>query len=337
MLPETSFPRALVTGATGFVGGSLVKRLLTEGWRVRVLVRDVGKLDGELALACEIIEGDLANHQALASAVRGTEVIFHCAANAATWDTFEAYEQVNVAGVDNLLRAIAAVPQPLPRLVHVSTVDVYGYPESPADEDSPQHGAGFGYGESKLRGELLLRKRCAAMGIPWTVIRPGNVIGPGSQFIERIGKELKSGLMLTIDGGRAHAGLVYVDNLVDCMLWASRAETAAGQSYNVRDPHNVNWADFISEYRKAIDGKGWVIDLPFSLADIAAVFVEWFYRIFLPNREPILHRLLVRIFGRTCGHSADKILAHGGPQARVGFADAVASSAHWFLEQRPER
>jgi len=143
--------------------------------------------------------------------------------------------------------------------------------------------------------------------------------------------------MLTIDGGRAHAGLVYVDNLIDCMLWASRAETAAGQSYNVRDPHDVNWADFITEYRKAIDGKGLVIDLPFYLANIAAVFVERFYRIFLPNREPILHRLLVRIFGRTCGHSAEKILAHGGPQARVSFADAIARSAHWFLEQRLER
>lgn len=334
MLPETSFPCALVTGATGFVGASLAKRLLDEGWHVRVLVRDVRRLDGALALACDVIAGDLANRQALALAVCGTQVIFHCAANVATWDTAEAYEQANVEGVRNLLQAIAAAPLALPRLVHVSTVDVYGYPEFPADENSPLPGAGFGYGESKRRGEVLLRERCPEMGIAWTVIRPGNVIGPGSQFIERIGTELKSGLMLTINGGKAHAGLIYVDNLIDCMLWASRAEAAIGQTYNVRDPLDVNWAGFIAEFRKAIDSKGWVIDLPFFLADIVAVIVERFYRIFLPNREPILHRLLVRIFGRTCAHSADKIQAHGGPRARVGFTEAVARSARWFLDQR---
>lgn len=323
---------ALVTGATGFIGRRLAEMLVQQGWSVRLLVRDPGRLAASLQPVADTVTGDLREADVAARAVRGVDVIFHCAANVSTWDTFESYYAANVLGVQNLTNAIASENPGLSRLVHVSTVDVYGYPALPCDEKCQTTGSGFGYGETKLLGETHVREFCDRNGIAYTIIRPANVIGPGSQFITRIGHELKSGLMLTVDGGRANAGLVYIDNLVDDLIWAAGAAKAKGECYNVRDDYDVSWKIFLTRFRAAIKGKGIIIDLPFPVADAVARGFETISRIFFPAREPLLHRLLVRFFGRTCGHSAEKIRTDRGHAARVGFDEAIERSCRWFLE-----
>lgn len=321
----------LVTGATGFIGGRLAERLIGEGRSVRLLVRNPDKLSLSLRSRCEVIVGDVLDVAVMARVVRDVTVIFHCAANVSTWDTWDAYYAVNVLGVQNLMHAIASENPGLSRLVHISTADVYGFPVAPCDEQGKTTGAGFGYGETKLLGETQLRELGDKAGISYTIIRPANVIGPGSQFIERIGAELKSGLMLTIDGGHSNAGLVYIDNLVDCLIWAGGAAKAHRECYNVRDNYDASWAMFLRELRAAIGGKGIVVNLRFSVADKVAQGFEAVHKVFFPRREPMLHRLLVRFFGRTCGHSAEKIRAHYDGAGKIGFEDAMNRSSQWFL------
>jgi nucleoside-diphosphate-sugar epimerase len=329
---NTSKPLVLVTGATGFIGRRLAEKLVDDGWSVRLLVREPGRLATSLRSATDIVVGDLLEADVVDRAVRNTNFIFHCAANVNTWDTWESYYAVNVQGVKNLMNAIAKDKPGLSRLVHLSTVDVYGFPTLPCDENCKTTGSGFGYGETKLLGESLVREYGDKNNIPYTIIRPANVIGPGSQFITRIGHELKSGIMLTVDGGRANAGLVYIDNLVDDLIWAAESAKALGECYNVRDDYDVNWKTFLTRFRTAINGKGIIVDLPFSIADTIARGFEAISKVFFPSREPLLHRLLVRFFGRTCGHSAAKIRTDRGLAPRVGFDEAMDNSCWWFLE-----
>lgn len=333
IIANTSMPTALVTGATGFIGGRLAECLVEQGWAVKLLVRNADKLTPSLKTAADIVVGDLADAAALARAVSQVDIIFHCAANVNTWDSWSAYYQANVLGVKNLLQAIAKQNPDLSRLVHVSSVDVYGFPVIPSTEGGQLSGAGFGYGESKLQGELLVREFCTAVGMPFTIIRPANVIGPDSQFIKRIGAELKSGIMLTIDGGQANAGLIYIDNLVDYLIWAACAANSVGECYTTRDAYDVKWTIFLEQFKTSIAGKGIVINLSFSFADLFAKGFEYFYRVFLPGREPMLHRLLVRFFGRTCGHSAEKIQNHSAYLGKIKFDQAMALSCSWFLAQ----
>ncbi len=140
--------------------------------------------------------------------------------------------------------------------------------------------------------------------------------------------------MLRIDGGRYNMGMLYIDNLVDRALWAARAPQALGECFNVRDAYDVSWAQFLARFKSGIDGRGLVIDLPYGAAFAVAVTLEQFHRLVLPRREPLLHRLLVRIFGRTSGHSAQKIRVTSGLPDTVGFEEAMTRSIQWYLGQR---
>ncbi len=324
--------KVLVTGASGFLGGHLARRLLDQGYQINLLVRPTALLDATLKSRCHIIYGDLSDQDALARAVRDCDWIFHCAANVKTWDGIDNYYRTNVLGVQHLLDAVAHNTPTLKRFVHISTVDVYGYPDAPADESCPVRKTGFGYGDSKLEGEQRVLRMASAHNMPFTIIRPGNIIGPGSQFIQEMGTALKKGAMLTIDRGRAHAGLIDVDNLVDLMLWAADSDTALNEIYNARDATAMNWHDYLDQLQCALNTSKPIRDLPFSTAMLLARSLEWVFKLGRSKCEPPLHRLLVCMFGKTCGHSADKIRQHSGLPSRIAIDKSIQRSAQWFSE-----
>lgn len=325
---------ALVTGASGFVGKNLVNRLLHDGWNLILLVRNPEKLDELTKNKCRIIMGDITDANIVLEAVKDVSVIFHCAANVSTWDNWEAYYKVNVLGVENLVKAVKQNNPNLYRILHISTVDVYGFPDAPCDENSSiKTEANYGYGKSKALGEMLLRKYCDENNISYTVFRPTNIIGVGSQFIERIGAELKAGLMLKINGGSLDGGFLYVENLIDYMLWAVKSKKSLGECYNICDNNNASWREFIDYFKQKIKGKGVVINLPYKLAMFVATLCEYVYKIFAPKKEPFLHSLLIVMFGKTCGHRADKIRLHSEFSSRVDFKEAMDCSIKWFEEK----
>ncbi len=327
-------PEVLVTGATGFIGQHLATRLIEQGERVRVLVRDPVRLHPGLRQSAQVIQGDLTEANTLPAAVDGVDVVYHCAANVSTWDKVSNYRLTNVQGVENLLIAIAQQSQSRrPRLVHLSSVDVYGFPSQPCDEQCPTRHTGFGYGDSKIDGEVMVRSFAARHGIDYTILRPANVMGPGSPFIRRIGKELRRGLMLEINGGREDCGFLHVDNLIDAMLWASTAQAAASETFNVRDPVSISWHRLLRDLRAGIAGRGMILNLPFALAEVAARAMQMPYVLLKLRQEPLLHPLIVRLFGRTCGHDASKLARAGCPLGRVSYEAAMQECVRWFVHQ----
>lgn len=172
--------RALLTGGTGFVGASILRELLQQGWDVRCLVRPGSPRDNLQGLEVETAEGDLRDFDSLVSALKGCQVLFHCAAQYALWvpRPEEIYEN-NVTGTANILRAAREVG--IEKVVHTSTVATIGPPgrgDVAREEDLIRAEDAIGhYKKSKILAEDEARKANAG-GLPVVIVNPSAPIGP---------------------------------------------------------------------------------------------------------------------------------------------------------------
>jgi len=173
--------RALVTGATGFVGSAVVRVLIGAGWQVRALARPGSDCRNLRALAVEIATGDLRDARSLEGAVSQCDALFHVAADYRLWipDPDEIY-RTNVEGTRNILEAAQSAR--VARVVYTSSVATIGLPAegSPGREDTPVTlGDMIGhYKRSKYLAEELVRES-ARRGAPVIIVNPSTPIGPG--------------------------------------------------------------------------------------------------------------------------------------------------------------
>jgi nucleoside-diphosphate-sugar epimerase len=237
----------LVTGATGFVGGALARRLLgEEGAVVTACGRDLTKasgLDGARLEAADLL--DAATMEGL---VAGQEIVFHVGAWLGSKDDGAAFG-VNVTATESLVRQSAAAG--VKRFVLVSSVAVYGVPSNGVMDESVPLATEqpYDYGRTKALGDLRARELGAELGLDVVVIRPGMVHGPGGEAWTRgMYDTVKSGVPVLL-GDRGHAYTIYIDNLVDLLLLAATSSDAEG-AYNAVDAE-MNWRRFFGYYADA--------------------------------------------------------------------------------------
>ena len=169
---------ALVTGASGFLGSSLVAALCAHGVRVRALVRPTSKLRRLSGLGAEIVRGDVCDLASLREAARGQQIVFHAAAKVPDWGPRREFFRVNLQGTRNVVAACQDAS--VGRLVHVSSMTVLGLPRRGAavDEQSPYdpspHDA---YTASKIQAERLVLEANGQRGLSTVAIRPGAIWG----------------------------------------------------------------------------------------------------------------------------------------------------------------
>lgn len=171
----------LVTGATGFIGAAVARRLIADGHAVRVLVRDGTDRRNIAGLDVDIALGDLADRESLARAVRGCEAVFHLAADYRIWCPRPAnMYRINVDGTRDLMRA--AGDAGVGRIVYTSSVAALATagPDGPADEESPTSLDDMigPYKRSKYLAEDTVRSMVTTDGLPAVIVNPSTPIGP---------------------------------------------------------------------------------------------------------------------------------------------------------------
>jgi nucleoside-diphosphate-sugar epimerase len=286
--------RDLVTGATGFIGSHLTRALLDRGHRVRVMVRNGKRPAPWDTRPVEVVRGDLTDPADVAAAMTGIDRVFHCAALVSDWGPAAAFRRINVGGVANLLAAAQVTG--IRRLIHLSTTDVYGFPDAPVGEDAPLRYRGWPYVDSKIDGERLVW-RAAAQGLPVTVIRPANVYGVGSHsFVGQIGGLLRSGRMIHLGRRTPPAGLCHVDHLVDVVMRAAERPGSVGEAYNVLDGSPMAWRTFIDRLADAIGAPRPRRVVPREAARMAAWCLEAWHGARRRRSRPLLTRLAVELF-----------------------------------------
>lgn len=266
--------KILVTGATGFLGYHLVLALARCGARVVALVRDTGRVSTELQRCAEIVCGDLRDPATLEAAMRDVGVVYHCAAvtnNNIRWQT---HQDVNIVGAESVFNA--AVKAGVQRVIHASSVIVYGLTRSPHNDlisettPLPAHPDRWAhYMRSKLAAEKLALDYLREAKLPITVLRLGILYGPGGRPPGR-GLVQLGLLRLTIGTERNRMPLTYVGNAVDCMLLAAITPAAIGQVYNVVDEPQVTMRDVVDHSKKITGERSIRMPIPpFLLAGVA--------------------------------------------------------------------
>jgi nucleoside-diphosphate-sugar epimerase len=219
-----------LTGATGFVGAAVARRLTAAGHRIQALIRPASLNKQPAGMAVEWIEGDLDDMPSLQRLVKGVAAVIHCA-GAVRGATREQFNRVNADGLEHLIRAMADHNRQ-PRLLLVSSLAAR----------QPHLSS---YAASKRQGERLLTEQSRPLS--WTIYRPCAVYGPGDREMLPVLKWMAKGIAPVLGSGNGRFSLIYVDDLAEAIAaWVDRDGCQSG-TYELHDGHpdGYCWHDVI--------------------------------------------------------------------------------------------
>ncbi|MEP7064678.1 MAG: NAD-dependent epimerase/dehydratase family protein [Gemmatimonadota bacterium] len=240
--------RALVTGATGMLGSYLVQRLIDGGYEVRALVRSPERAGWLREMRAEIVQGELADAAALASAADGCSVVVHAAAAIGPQSDWETFRVGNVVGTSNVVSACAHAGA---RLVHVSSTAVYGdsrYENAPVHEHAtlPQLPEADAYGRSKQEAERIVFDAQASGRIWAAIVRPPVMYGARDrQFIPRIAAVMNRGIFPLCGGGETTLPVVHANAVAEGAILAAHTDSANGGVYNLTTDFPLTVANLV--------------------------------------------------------------------------------------------
>ena len=247
--------RYLVTGAAGFVGRAIVRRILAEGDEAHALVRDRGAAEDLAEAGATVHEGTVGDPNGVAEAARGAHVLVHCAAVSSHRAARRALRWTNVAGTENVVNA--AKHAGCERLVHVSCADVTLCNEDRVhwNEDRElSHPPLDEHARTKLLAEELAM---SANGSELEVVslRPALLWGPGDRtHLPALVREAQAsgGAIRLVGSGENLLATTYIDNFVEAVMSACEVTKAAGRIYYVVDGDFLDAREFFDQLSRAV-------------------------------------------------------------------------------------
>ncbi|KAG1655721.1 hypothetical protein GQR58_024355 [Nymphon striatum] len=313
------FRRVLVTGATGFLGGHLVRRLLDADVDVLAVGRNRAQLS---KLPCKTLHHDIA-HPFPMRDVGVIDAIVHCAALSAPFGKHRDFMSANVDGTQNVLDL--ARDQGIGRLVHISTPSIYfSYCDQlDVSEDHPLPTPVNHYAATKAMAENLVRDQMAETSV---ILRPRGIYGPGDvSLLPRVLRAAKSRPLPRLRGGVAAIDLTYVDDVVEAIIAAlSAGDGVCGEAYNISGGEVLTVNKIVEDAcRMAGISPRWR-PVPLGLAMTAAGALEGVAAL-RPNRpEPMITRYGLGLFAYRQSLNLSKAQRHLGWGPRVPFQDGLA-------------
>ncbi len=320
----------LVTGATGFIGGHLVKANLAKGNRVRafVLPGDPGAASLTTSGA-EVVLGDIREYGPVRKAVEGIDIIFHCAAVVTDWAPAKLFREVTIGGTENICRA--AADEGVYRFVDMSTNDVFGTDESLVmDETFPLSPWGEPYPDYKIAAEQVTWRYFREKGLPVTMVYPCWVYGPGDQtFVPLLADSiLKRDLVFWRK--EVLVWPTYIDNLVDLLILISEDERAVGNGYLVHDGESVTLQNFCAGIASALGVRPITAHIPYFAAYTASCLMEIAWRIFRIKTRPLLTTYTVKNLGSRLRFSIEKARRELGWRPKISYSEGFARTMEWL-------
>ncbi|MCB9595830.1 MAG: NAD(P)-dependent oxidoreductase [Sandaracinaceae bacterium] len=327
VLPQKLQGKALITGASGFIGSNLRRALLDAGVDV-VAIRRGASPEADEGRSVVARYDDVAALTKLVAEEK-PDWVFHVA-GATKGVTYQDFQRANVMPTRNLLAALLEGHPDVKRFVMVSSLAAYGpstktRPLRESDTPKPlEH-----YGRSKLEAEHVVR----AMGgsLPWTIIRPSGVYGPGDADYFNLFKEVTSGRNVFFGNRERWFSAIYVDDCVRGIVAAATSDAANGKGYFLCDGHPITWGTFQDAIVAAHGKRVRTLNLPEFFVGVAAIGGELATKV--DGKPRLFNRQKAKMGAQeawTCTHDAAR--ADFGYAPEVQVEDGVARAYAWYRE-----
>lgn len=324
--------KILVTGGGGFLGHALCRGLVERGHEVASFNRGhYADLD---PLGVRQIRGDLADRDAVAAACAGMDAVFHNAAKAGAWGSYDSYHQANVVGTDHVLAACRA--RGIGRLVYTSTPSVTHRATHPVEggtADTVPYGEGFKapYATTKTIAEKAVLAANDA-DLATVALRPRLIWGPGDQqLVPRLADRARAGRLRFVGGGYNRIDTTYIDNAAqahfDAFDHLAPGAACAGKAYFISNGEPTPVREIVNALLRAVGAPEVDKSLPFGAAYAIGAVCEGLWTVLPLKGEPPLTRFLAEQLSTTHWYSMAPATRDFGYVPKVTIAEGLARLA----------
>jgi nucleoside-diphosphate-sugar epimerase len=321
--------RALVTGATGFTGTALCKRLVGEGWEVSAFVREGGRIEPLERLGVRCICTTITSKEAVERDFPEADVVFHIAAAYRSEHADQSeFVRVNVEATRNLLKE--SLRRNVSRFIHCSTVGVHGEIEDPPATETYRFSPGDHYQESKLAGELLALEYFVK-GLRGTITRPVGIYGPGDTRFLKLFKPIARGYFVMIGSGESLYHMTYIDDLIEgFMLVATRPE-AVGEVFTIAGADYTTLNELADQIAAAVGRRRRKLWIPLKPVMWVAFACDRIFR--AVGLSPPIYPRRVEFFEFNRAFSIEKARRLLGYEPKVSLQEGLRRTAEWYTAQ----
>ena len=322
---------AFITGAGGFIGRHLVRQLLAEQVSVVALMMPGEPVPAEWGTRVRCVTGDVRTLRSLRDDIGRVDVIFHLAAVVSDWGARQEHVEITVHGTEQ------AIELALEWKAHfVVTTSVCAFASALAkgrlDEDSPVGVPASPYEFVKQEQERVTREG-VARGLKATIVRPANVYGLGSIWVNSFLPMLREGKPCLMGSGDWDAGLVHVNNLVTVLISAARSDFTHGEIFLAADGFGITWKTYLNRLAE-VAGLPAPKSVPNGLARVLAPTLEWLGHATRRKERPLVTRQFFRLTGGPNQFSTEKARQLLDYQPKVSFEQAMEELAGHFRAAR---
>ena len=321
-----------MTGATGFLGGALVRRLGKRGAKVTASGRNRAAGEALTTLGVRFKAAELSDAGAVAALCRGQDVVIHAGALSLPWGRPKQFHTSNALGTEHVVEG--CLKHGVKRLVYISSPSVYQTfgPQLNVSERVRLPEPINHYAASKLAGERAVRR---AEALPHIILRPRALFGPGDRtIVPRLLARLEKGGLPVIGDEQTVTDLTYVSNAVDAVLLCLDApDSVWDETYNISNGEPVKVWKLIRELARRLDLPPPRGHLPKTTAMRLAGALEQLYQWLPGYPEPPLTRYAVNVLSSSFTLDISKARDKLGYRPRVSVADGLTRYLSWYQEQ----